>query len=84
MGLFGRLKKVFGKIKNAGKKVWGGIKNVVQKLLPVMKIVGPQIANAIAPGSGAVVSKVLTVADLAAKGDYSGALQGAQNISWKD
>jgi hypothetical protein len=83
MGLVGRLKKVFEKIKNAGKKVWGGIKGMVRKALPIASKIAPVIAEKFAPGSGEAVKAGLRVADLAVNGDYGGALEQAKNISWK-
>jgi hypothetical protein len=84
MGLFGKLGKVFRKIKEAGKKVWGGIKNVAKKVMPIAKKVVPMIAGAYGgPGASAAASGALEVGDQVLNGDLSGALEGARNISWK-
>jgi hypothetical protein len=83
MGFFGRLKKVFEKVKNVAKKVWGGIKGVVKKVLPIASKIAPAIADKFVPGSGEAVKRGLTVAEHAVNGDYGGALEEAKNISWK-
>jgi hypothetical protein len=83
MGFFGRLKKVFEKVKNVAKKVWGGIKGVVKKALPIAQKIAPAIAERYAPGSGEAVKKALTVADVAVNGNLGDAIEQARNISWK-
>jgi hypothetical protein len=57
---FGRLRKIWDKIKTAGKKVWGFVKN---KVLPIAKVVAPMIATAFGgPGAGLTTTKVLDTA----------------------
>jgi hypothetical protein len=62
---FGKLRKIWEKIKNAGRKAYGFVKNTV---LPIAKKVAPAIATAVGsaygvPQAGAIVQKGLDVAD---------------------
>jgi hypothetical protein len=75
---FGKLRKIWDKIKTAGKKVFGFVKN---KILPIAKVVAPVVATAWGgPGAGLVATKGLDIAgtfmDNAGSGDWGKAVGG--------
>jgi hypothetical protein len=60
MGAFGKLRKIWEKIKDVGRKVWGGFK----KVLPAIKLAGSAVASGLGgPGAGLAVSKGFDVAE---------------------
>jgi hypothetical protein len=66
---FGKLRKIWEKIKGTARKVWGGIK----KVLPFVKPMVSTIANVVAPGSGFAINKGIepaeNIGDALASGD---------------
>jgi hypothetical protein len=74
---FGKLRKVWEKIKSVGRKVWGGLK----KALPFIKPIAGLVANAFAPGSGIAVTKGFDIAenigDAVAGGKFKNSAAGA-------
>jgi hypothetical protein len=56
---FGKLRKIWEKIKGVGRKVWGGIK----KALPFIKPIAGFVSNIVAPGSGAAVTTAINTAE---------------------
>jgi hypothetical protein len=73
---WGKLRKIWEKVKGVGPKVWGGIKNS----LPFIKPVASALANVVAPGSGLAVSKGIDIAeqvgDTVASGNVKNILGG--------
>jgi hypothetical protein len=78
---FGKLRRVWESMKNGAKKVWGGIKKVGKTVMPAAKTFAPAIANSFVPGSGALVSAGLGVADQELDGDFKGAASGAAGLA---
>jgi hypothetical protein len=73
---FGKLRKIWEKIKGVARKVWGGIK----KALPFIKPIVTTVANVVSPGSGLIVQKGIETAenigDQIASGGGAKLLQG--------
>jgi hypothetical protein len=84
---FGKLRKIWNKIKSIGKRVYGGIKSVVNHILPIAKTVAPMVATAIGgPGAGAATSTGLAAVDKVFNGGGRGIPVTATKlgeISWQ-